>query len=91
MAFRFDRPIVIERFETFIQELSAKEKVYRSKGIIAIAGNPRRAVFHGVNNRFTIFWDRLWEKAEARESQLVFIGKGLRRDAVEKSLTACLD
>jgi cobalamin biosynthesis protein CobW len=90
MAFRFDRPIVIEKFETFIQELSAREKVYRSKGIISIAGNPRRAVFHGVNNRFTIFWDRLWEKTEERKSQLVFIGKGLRRDQVEKSLSACL-
>jgi G3E family GTPase len=43
-----------------------------------------------VNNRFTIFWDRLWEKAETRESQLVFIGKSLQRDAIEKSLTACL-
>jgi G3E family GTPase len=90
MAFRFDRPFVIEKFENFVQELSAKEKVYRSKGIIAIAGNPRRAVFHGVNNRFTIFWDRLWEKEEKRESQLVFIGKGLRREAIEQSLATCL-
>jgi G3E family GTPase len=90
MAFKFDRPFVIEKFEHFVQELSAREKVYRSKGIIAIAGNPRRAVFHGVNNRFTIFWDRLWEKTEARESQLVFIGKGLKRDEIEKALTGCL-
>ena len=64
--------------------------MYRSKGILSIAGNPRRAVFHGVNNRFTIFWDRLWEKTETRESQLVFIGKGLNRDAIEKSLRECL-
>jgi cobalamin biosynthesis protein CobW len=90
MAFKFDRPFVIEKFEHFVQELSSKEKVYRSKGIISIAGNPRRAVFHGVNNRFTIFWDRLWEKAETRESQLVFIGKGLRREAIERSLIGCL-
>jgi G3E family GTPase len=90
MAFKFDRPFIIEKFENFIQDLSTKEKVYRSKGIIAIAGNPRRAVFHGVNNRFTIFWDRLWEKTEARESQLVFIGKGLKRDQIEKALTGCL-
>jgi len=90
MAFRFDRPFVIEKFEHFVQDLSSREKVYRSKGIISIEGNPRRAVFHGVNNRFTIFWDRLWEKTETRESQLVFIGKGLQRDAVEKSLAACL-
>ncbi|HEX4086484.1 MAG TPA: GTP-binding protein [Chthoniobacteraceae bacterium] len=91
MAFKFERPFVIERLERFIQELSAREKVYRSKGIISIAGNPRRAIFHGVNNRFTIFWDRLWEKEEKRESQLVFIGKGLKKDAIGAALTACLD
>ena len=90
MAFRFDRPFIIEKFEQFVQDLSSKEKVYRSKGIISIAGNPRRAVFHGVNNRFTIFWDRLWEKAETRESQLVFIGKGLHREKIEQFLTSCL-
>lgn len=90
MAFKFDRPFIIEKFERFVQELSSKEKVYRSKGIISIEGNPRRAVFHGVNNRFTIFWDRLWEKGEARESQVVFIGKGLKREEIEKALTGCL-
>jgi G3E family GTPase len=90
MAFRFDRPFVIEKFENFVQDLSSREKVYRSKGIISIAGNPRRAVFHGVNNRFTLFWDRLWEKTENRQSQLVFIGKGLHRESVEKSLATCL-
>jgi G3E family GTPase len=90
MAFRFDRPFVIEKFENFVQDLSAKEKVYRSKGIVSIAGNPRRAIFHGVNNRFTIFWDRLWEKSETRESQLVFIGKGLHREKIGRELTGCL-
>jgi G3E family GTPase len=90
MAFKFDRPFIIEKFENFVQDLSGREKVYRSKGIISIAGNPRRAVFHGVNNRFTIFWDRLWEKTETRESQVVFIGKGLKRDEIEKALIGCL-
>lgn len=90
MAFRFDQPFVVEKFERFVEELSNREKVYRSKGIIAIAGNPRRAIFHGVNNRFTIFWDRLWEKNEPRESQLVFIGKNLDRNEIEHELRACL-
>src|SRR5579862_8858323 len=89
-SFRFQKPFNVDKFEGFIQELSAKEKVYRSKGIIAISQNPRRAVFHGVNNRFTIFWDRLWEKDETRVSQLVFIGKDLRRGAIGEELEACL-
>jgi G3E family GTPase len=89
-SFEFDKPFIVEKFEMFVQELSEKQKVYRSKGFIAIAGNPRRAIFHGVNNRFTILWDRLWEKDETRTSQLVFIGKGLDEAKTRAELTKCL-
>jgi G3E family GTPase len=89
-AFHFDRPFQIEELETQLQELSERAKVYRSKGILWIEGTPRRAVFHGVNNRFTIYWDRLWEKNEKRDSQLVFIGKDLDRQAIEKRLAKAL-
>ena len=89
-AFTFDQPFSVDHFEAFVQDLSSKEQVFRSKGFISIAGNPRRAIFHGVNNRFTIFWDRLWEKGETRTSQLVFIGKGLDSAAINRSLAECL-
>ena len=89
-SFEFDRPFVVEKFEFFVQELSEKEKVYRSKGFLSITGNPRRAIFHGVNNRFTIMWDRLWEKDEKRTSQLVFIGKALDEAAIRAKLEKCL-
>ncbi len=67
-----------------------RSKVYRSKGFLSIAGNPRRAIFHGVNNRFTLLWDRLWEKDEKRSSQLVFIGKNLDEAKIRKSLEGCI-
>jgi G3E family GTPase len=86
----FDRPFAIERLETELQELSQKSKIYRSKGYLWIEGTPRRAVFHGVNNRFTIYWDRLWTKDEGRHSQLVFIGKDLDRPEIESTLNRCL-
>jgi G3E family GTPase len=89
-SFSFDQPFIVERLEAELQELSENSKVYRSKGILWIEGTPRRAVFHGVNNRFTIYWDRLWEKEEARLSQLVFIGKNLDRSAIEEILRRCL-
>jgi G3E family GTPase len=85
-SFRFDRPFAIERLETELQELSEKARVYRSKGFLWIEGTPRRAVFHGVNNRFTLYWDRLWEKEENRSSQLVFIGRDLDRSQIEQTL-----
>jgi G3E family GTPase len=89
-AFQFDQPFEVEKLETFVQRLSEEEQVFRSKGIIWIAQNPRRAVFHGVNNRFTIFWDRLWNKGEARKSQLVFIGRHLDKKKIETQLSSCL-
>jgi G3E family GTPase len=89
-AFEFDKPFDVDRLESFVQRLSEEEKVFRSKGIIWIEKNPRRAVFHGVNNRFTIFWDRLWNKDEPRKSQLVFIGKNLDKAKIGRELEACL-
>ncbi len=89
-AFQFDKPFEVEKLENFVQRLSEEEKVFRSKGIVWIAQNPRRAVFHGVNNRFTIFWDRLWSKDEQRKSQLVFIGKDLQKEKIGRQLTDCL-
>ena len=89
-SFTFDRPFIVESFEKFVQELSEKEQVFRSKGFLAISGNPRRAIFHGVNNRFTIMWDRLWEKDEKRTSQVVFIGRKLDEARIRRELEKCL-
>lgn len=89
-GFSFDRPFVPERLEAAIQGLSESARIFRSKGFLWFEGNPRRAVFHGVNNRFQIFWDRLWEKGEERSSKLVFIGRDLDRDTIHDALKACL-
>jgi G3E family GTPase len=89
-SYEFDKPFSVEQLESELHDLSEESKVYRSKGILWIAGTPRRAVFHGVNNRFTLYWDRLWEKDEARLSQLVFIGQGLSRTPIEERLRRCL-
>jgi G3E family GTPase len=90
LSFEFDRPFSVEALELFVQELSEREKIYRSKGFLWIKGNPRRAVFHGVNNRFTLLWDRLWDKDEPRSSQLVFIGKGLEESRLRPHLEQCV-
>ena len=89
-SFAFEQPFDIQRFEKFVQRLSDQEKVYRSKGFVSLAGQERRAIFHGVNNRFHIFWDRAWNSGEVRGSQLVFIGKKLDSTAIERGLRACL-
>jgi G3E family GTPase len=90
-SFEFDKPFDAYKFQSFVEGLSLREKVYRSKGIVSISQSARRAIFHGVNNRFTIFWDRLWKENELRQSQLVFIGKNLDGDIIERGLCESLD
>lgn len=69
---------------------SRRGGVFRSKGILAVAGSRRRAVFHGVNSRFTIYWDRPWHEQERRESRLVFIGRDLDAETLRRRLHACM-
>jgi G3E family GTPase len=89
-SFEFTKPFVVERLQFLIDDLAEREQIYRSKGFLHVAGNPRRAVFHGVNNRFTLFWDRVWEEGEERKSQLVFIGKNLNAALIQQELERCL-
>ena len=89
-AYEFDRPFDVTKFEAFVQQLTEREKVYRSKGFLAVSGHNHRAIFHGVNNRFHIFWDRPWREGEIRRSQFVFIGKKLDGKKIELGLRACL-
>lgn len=89
-AYRFDQPFDLSCLEKTLNEISERSRVFRSKGILWIEGTPRRAVFHGVNNRFSIYWDRLWEKQEARSSQLVFIGKDLDVEGIRNELARCI-
>jgi G3E family GTPase len=90
-SFKFDQPFQLEELDVELQSICEGSRVYRAKGIVWVSGNPRRAVFHGVNNRFTIYWDRLWEKGESRFSQLVFIGRDLDEKVFVERLQRCLE
>jgi G3E family GTPase len=89
-ALRFEKPFELERLEPALEAIAQQGKVFRSKGIVWASGTPRRAVFHGVNNRFTLYWDQLWEKEAVRSSQLVFIGKDLDEEKIRERLQRCV-
>ena len=63
--------------------------IYRMKGILAIRGDDRRFVFQGVHMLFDGTPDRAWGD-EPRRNALVFIGRGLDRDALTAGFAACL-
>ena len=64
--------------------------IYRSKGVLNVAGTDKRLVFQGVHMLFDAKFDREWQDGEARTSTLVFIGKNLDRTALTEGFKSCL-
>jgi len=70
--------------------LIAEHNIYRAKGFAAVADKPMRQVFQAVGKRLDKYFDRLWTADEARLTQLVFIGKGIKKEQVEAELSKAL-
>ena len=88
-VFRETRPMDLEKIEDF---LSAIVQVYgakllRYKGILNIAGLEQRVVFQGVHMLMGSDLGAPWKGGEVRESKMVFIGKDMPRDELEKGFS----
>jgi G3E family GTPase len=81
-----ERPLDLKKVEEWLGQViqESGEKIYRSKGILYIKGQPKRVIFQGVQMLFDAKPDRLWNVGEKRQSQLVFIGKDLDEEAIRK-------
>ena len=64
--------------------------IFRSKGILSVAGWDDRYVFQGVHMLIDGRTDRPWGHDEPRTNKLVFIGRNLDRSELEQSFRACL-
>jgi len=63
--------------------------IFRMKGILNVKGKDRRYVFQGVHMLVDGREDRPWGD-QARRSELVFIGRNLDREALNRDFRACL-
>jgi G3E family GTPase len=63
--------------------------ILRSKGIVAFAGEPQRFVFQGVHMILNGDLQSEWRDGEKRVSRIVFIGRNLKRDEIERGFFAC--
>ena len=63
--------------------------IFRMKGFISLAGEPRRFVFQGVHMLFDGQPDKPWGDAP-RRNQLVFIGRNLDEQSMQEGFDACL-
>ena len=80
-----------DRFFPWIQKVTQSDgpNILRLKGIIAFKGDEERYVVQGVHMIVEGDHQRPWKEAEKRESRLVFIGRELDREKLEKSFKAC--
>ena len=86
IAFESDRPFHIKKFEHFLQNELSKN-VFRAKGILWFEESELRNIFQLSGLRFSLDGEE-WRTPP--RNQLVFIGRHLNRDDIQKQLTACL-
>jgi G3E family GTPase len=91
IAIVFEGGFELARLEAHLKALLAQrgDDIFRLKGILAIADDPRRWVLQAVHRLTELKPLDPWG-AETPGSKLVFIGRGLDRAALEAGLAGCL-
>lgn len=67
------------------------DTIYRVKGILNIAGVDNKIILQSVHTQIQATVGRAWEENKIRESKLVFIGKELNAEVIEKNLIELCD
>jgi len=80
-----------KKFFPWIEKITQMEgpNILRLKGIIAFKDDAERYVVQGVHMIIEGDHQRPWKDGEARESRLVFIGRELDRERLERTFQAC--
>ena len=92
LSLRTDKPLDPSKFMAWLQNLVATDgqKILRSKGILAFAGEDDRYVFQGVHMMLEGDHQRKWREGEPRESRLVFIGRELPEEVIREGFERCI-
>jgi G3E family GTPase len=93
VSIQVDGEVVVDRLNAWLGELLSTKGVdiFRSKGILAIAGEGNQYVFQGVHMLFDGTEGRPWRSDETRTNKMVFIGRNLDRRELETGFLACLE
>ncbi|MBM3807787.1 MAG: GTP-binding protein [Acidimicrobiia bacterium] len=81
----------VKKFNAWISEVlqTQGQDIFRMKGVLNIKGRDRRFVFQAVHMLFDGRLDREWG-AETPHNALIFIGRNLDREALNRGFRACL-
>ncbi|GFM51931.1 GTP-binding protein [Pseudomonas cichorii] len=84
LVLRSDKPLDIDKLSEFMNELLEDhgKQLLRYKGVLNIAGEPRRMVFQGVLKLYGFDWETEWAEDEKRESVIVFIADELPEEKI---------
>ena len=87
-----ERPLDAKKVNDWFSYLlqSRGADIFRMKGVLNIAGEPRRYVFHGVHMMFDGKLERPWAAGATRRNTLVFIGRNLDRAELEAGFASCV-
>ncbi len=80
-----------QRFFPWIEKITQTQgpDILRLKGIVAFADDPERYVVQGVHMIVEGDHQRPWKDGETHESRLVFIGRNLDSELLERTFKAC--
>lgn len=86
MVLRSDKPLDIDRLSDFMNDLLERHgpQLLRYKGVLNIAGEPRKLVFQGVLKLYGFDYDVEWADGEPRESVIVFIADELPEETIRE-------
>ena len=92
ISLRLEKPVDGAKVSRWLNELLAAQgpDILRAKGIVNVAGEPRRLVFQAVHMMLEGDFQRPWREDEARESRMVFIGRKLDEAKLKAGFEACV-
>ena len=92
VGIEIDGDLDLDRLSEWLSDLLRTKgtDIFRSKGILSIAGWDERYVFQGVHMLLDGQALGAWSDSEKRRNRLVFIGRNLDRASLEASFRSCL-
>jgi len=87
-----DKPLDPDKFFPWVQDLVQKEgpSILRCKGILSFKDDDQRFVLQGVHMILDGDHQRDWKKGEKRTSRMVFIGRNLPEEKIQKGFEGCV-
>jgi len=96
VGIEFEGALDLPKLNTWLTALLRDRGVdiFRSKGVLNVAGSEARYIFQGVHMLMGISSSedgvgRPWKEGEARTNRLIFIGRNLNREEILASFSRC--